>query len=141
MAYNEELETRLAAALHARNINFEQKRMFGGVCFMINEKMCLGVSNDFLMLRALNEHYEQLLHEPHIEPMIFGKKILHGFLFLEEGAWRKEKDLQRWIGLGLEFAEKGVVKSKSTSKKTATTTSVPASLKNKKAVGKKPTIK
>lgn len=127
MAYNEELETRLATALHARNINVEQKRMFGGVCFMINKKMCLGVSKDFLMLRALDEHYEQLLHEPHIEPMIFGKKRLHGFLFLEEGAWKKEKDLQRWIDLGLEFAEKGVVKSKST--------------KNKKAVDKKPMTK
>lgn len=117
MAYNELLEQRIASKLQDQKILFEQKRMFGGVCFMIQEKMCLGVSKDYLMLRTLDERYTQLLDEPHVEPMTFGKKTLHGFLFLTEEAYKKDKDLHRWITLGLEFAEKGVVKSKKTSKK------------------------
>lgn len=54
MSYNENTVNRIAEQLLDQNIAFEEKKMFGGVAFMLNEKMCIGVVKNELMLRVLD---------------------------------------------------------------------------------------
>jgi TfoX/Sxy family transcriptional regulator of competence genes len=112
MAYNEELSIRIKKLLIDQNENFVEKKMFGGLAFMINDKMCIGVVKDQIMLRVMDEVYETLLDVNGVNPMDFSGKIMKGFLFIDPEAFQTNKNLLRWINFGLEFAEKGVVKSK-----------------------------
>jgi TfoX/Sxy family transcriptional regulator of competence genes len=112
MAYDEVLSLRVEKQLLEQNINFAAKKMFGGIAFMINDKMCIGIVKNELMLHVLEEEYESLLEENHVRPMNFTGKVMKGFLFIEEEALTKEESLLYWIKFGLDFAERGVVKSK-----------------------------
>ena len=112
MAYDENLSLRIHKLLTELNINFIEKGMFGGNAFMINDKMCVGIVRDKLMLRVMEEYYESLLEESHVDPMNFTGKIMKGFVFIEPEGLSTDKLLQRWIQYGLDFAERGVVKSK-----------------------------
>lgn len=112
MAYNEELSLRIQKRLINLGIDFYEKKMFGGNAFMINEKMCVGIIKEELMLRVLDSKYEMLLEKNHVKPMNFTGKTMKGFLFIVEEGSKKETDLNQWIDFGLEFAKFGVVKSK-----------------------------
>lgn len=112
MAYNEVLSLRVEKQLLQQNINFVAKKMFGGIAFMINDKMCIGIVKNELMLHVLDEEYESLLEENQVRPMDFTGKVMKGFLFIEEEALTKEESLLHWVKFGLDFAEKGIVKSK-----------------------------
>lgn len=112
MAYNEKIALRIASKLAANGINFVEKKMFGGIAFMINDKMCVGVVKDQMMLRVMEEHYDKLVEENHVHPMEFTGKTMRGFLFLDQEAFETDTDMDRWINYGLEFGEKGKVKSK-----------------------------
>lgn len=112
MAYNELLSIRIAEALMKINISFDEKKMFGGLAFMIKDKMCIGVMKDEILLRVMEEHYETLLEKNHVKPMAFTGRTMRGFLLLEEPAFHTDQDLIRWMDYALEFGEKGVLKSK-----------------------------
>lgn len=112
MAYNEELSLRVKKRLIELNSNFIEKKMFGGNTFMINDKMCIGIMKEEMMLRVMESEYETLLERNHVNPMNFTGKIMKGFLFIEEEGLKKETDLNQWIDYGLEFAKYGIVKSK-----------------------------
>ena len=112
MAYHEALADRIAEKLYELQINFREKKMFGGIAFMINDKMCIGVVKDEMMLRVTDNHYETLLEENHVNPMQFTGKTMKGFLFIELPAYKNDKDLLKWLNYGIEFGEKGIVKSK-----------------------------
>ena len=112
MPHNETLALKIENNLLEKGIVFISKKMFGGMAFMINDKMCVGVLNDQIMLRVIEEHSEKLLEENGVEPMNFTGKTMKGFLFVNPEAFQTEALLHKWIIFGLEFAEKGVVKSK-----------------------------
>ena len=112
MSYNETLAITIEKRLLEQGIVFESKKMFGGYGCMINDKMCVGIVGDQLMLRVLEEHYENLLQENGVSPMNFTGKIMKGFLFIDPEVFQTHAQLDRWLQYGLEFAEKGVVKSK-----------------------------
>jgi TfoX/Sxy family transcriptional regulator of competence genes len=112
MAYNEDLALRIAHKLAEFRVNFTEKKMFGGIAFMVNDKMCVGVTKEQMMLRVMDEHYDGLLEENHIHPMQFTGKTMRGFLFIDQEAFETDPALERLINYGLEFGEKGKVKSK-----------------------------
>ncbi len=112
MAYNEELSLRVQKRLFDLNIDFYEKKMFGGNAFMINDKMCIGIMKEELMLRVLDSEYESLLEKNYVRPMNFTGKTMKGFLYIEDEGVRKETDLSQWINYGLEFAKFGIVKTK-----------------------------
>lgn len=112
MAYSEEIARRIRNKLSDFQVDFNEKKMFGGIAFMISDKMCVGVVKDRMMLRVLEDRYDELIEENHVHPMEFTGKTMRGFIFLDEKAFESEADLDRWIGYGLEFGEKGVLKSK-----------------------------
>ena len=112
MAYNETLSFRLHNLLLDLNITFVEKKMFGGITFMINDKMCLAIMKEQLMLRVMDEFYESLLEENDVSPMDFTGKAIKGFVYIEPESLSTEKQLLRWIDYGLDFAERGILKSK-----------------------------
>ncbi len=112
MAYNEDLGLRIVRKLAELGVDFAEKKMFGGLAFMINDKMCVGIVKDQLMLRVMDEHYDALLEENNVHPMEFTGKTMRGFLFIDPQAFETDSGLMRWINYGLEFGEKGIVKSK-----------------------------
>jgi TfoX/Sxy family transcriptional regulator of competence genes len=111
MAYNENLADRVREAL-ADIPNVEEKKMFRGVTFMVNDKMCVSVSGDELMLRLEPEMTEQLSEENGTRPMIHGGKHMKGFIYISEERFRNKKDFDHWIQLALDFNPKAKVSKK-----------------------------
>jgi TfoX/Sxy family transcriptional regulator of competence genes len=111
MAYNEKLADRVREAL-ADIPNVEEKKMFRGVTFMVNDKMCVSVSGDELMLRLDPELTEQLTEENGTRQMVHGGKHMKGFIYISEERFRNKKDFDHWIKLALEFNPKAKASKK-----------------------------
>ncbi len=112
MAYNEILSGRISAILLKRNIAFLEKKMFGGIAFMINDKMCVGVMKNELMLRVMDETFEQVLALKYAKPMNFTGRTMKGFILVDERGLTDDDALREWIAYGIEFGKHGIVKSK-----------------------------
>ncbi|HEY4196746.1 MAG TPA: TfoX/Sxy family protein [Mucilaginibacter sp.] len=102
MAYNEKLADRVREAL-AEVPDVEEKKMFRGITFMVNGKMCVSVSGDELMLRLDPDLTEQLTEENGTRPMVHGGKHMKGFIYISEERFRNQKDFDHWIKLALDF--------------------------------------
>lgn len=81
-----------------------EKKMFGGLCFLINGNMALGLVNEDLMIRVRPDSYEKMLSQPHLRKMDFTGKPLKGFLYIDAKGTESEKDLRKWVLKGIEFA-------------------------------------
>ena len=119
MAYSEKLAERINSILKGKR-GIVQKKMFGGICYMYKDKMSVGIVKDDLMIRVLPEKYDGYLKKPHVRKMDFTGKPLKGFLYVGSQGIKTEKQLSKWIDVGLEFAVKSPPKktSKKTRKKT-----------------------
>ncbi|HMX89549.1 MAG: TfoX/Sxy family protein [Saprospiraceae bacterium] len=106
MAYSEELADKVFARLSEMNLLLEEKKMFGGVCYMINDKMCLGIVGDQLMVRFDPELTEEVMSKPGAGPMDFTKKAMKGYAFIQPEGIRSMRELDDWIRLALEFNHK-----------------------------------
>ncbi|MBI4261668.1 MAG: TfoX/Sxy family protein [Actinobacteria bacterium] len=98
MAYDDVLAARVREIL-IEGGGVEERRMFGGLTFMVGGHMCCGVIGDELVLRLGVERAERALRGPHVRPMDFTGRPLKGFVFLGPGAIRTETQLRRWLGL------------------------------------------
>src|ERR1044072_2309005 len=103
MAYNEKLADRVREIIAATHDNVEEKRMFGGLCFMVNDKMCVGVEKERLMVRLNPERYDEVLKKDGCTPMDFTGKIMKGYVFVSVDALTTRKKLEYWIKLALEY--------------------------------------
>jgi TfoX/Sxy family transcriptional regulator of competence genes len=125
MAHDPLFEQRIAEALKAQGAKPEHKKMFGGVAFMVNGNMSVGITNkgDF-MARFDGSRHTEISNWPGAKPMTFGKGDMKGFLFVEADAVENPKAMEMWVKLSLEYVKglpKKVTKSASTaSKKKAT---------------------
>lgn len=104
MAYDETLAERIRAMLNGPNV--EERKMFGGLAFLVGGRMCCGVQGTDLMTRVPAESYERALHRPYVRPMDFTGKPLKGFVYVSADGVRTVAALRRWIALGLQAAEK-----------------------------------
>jgi len=108
MAYNEYLAERIRQRLTNVNLTSE-KKMMGGLAFMVNDKMCLGINTDKatgqdrLMVRVGKASYEQLLGKKGSRKMDLTGKVMRGFLFIGPEGFDNEEDLDFWIEKALEF--------------------------------------
>jgi TfoX/Sxy family transcriptional regulator of competence genes len=103
MAYNQFLADRIAQFFTENNISFFEKKMFGGVCFMIDEKMCVGVMRDEIMARINPNIYEDSLRKEGCKEMNFTGKSMKGYVFLTVDAYDLDSDLHFWLQLALDF--------------------------------------
>ncbi len=102
MAYNLKLAQRLRESLIDLK-NIEERNMFGGICFMLNDKMCIGISNDDLMCRFNPEITEEVMHKKGARPMDFTNRVMKGFVFVDESGYQKKNDLEYWIKISVEY--------------------------------------
>lgn len=102
MAYNEQLNNRIREALAEMPV-VEEKLMFGGVCYMVNEKMCIGVVGDEMMCRIGEEYYENALEKPGCREMVFTGKPMKGYVYVGEEGIKSARDFNYWIQLCLDY--------------------------------------
>jgi TfoX/Sxy family transcriptional regulator of competence genes len=103
MAFDEDLAERVRRIL-AKIDGVTEKKMFGGLCFLINGNMALGLVNRDLMMRVGPDAYEKLLTQPHVRKMDFTGKSLKGFLYVGPKGTDSDKDLKKWVSKGIDFA-------------------------------------
>lgn len=103
MAFNEQLADRVRELIAATEKKVEEKRMFGGLCFMVNDKMCVGVEQERLMLRIGPDVYEEALEKEGCIPMDFTGKVMKGFVFVDQEVLTTKKQLSWWIKLALDY--------------------------------------
>lgn len=105
MAYSEKLAERVREVLLPHKKNIEEKKMMGGLAFMLNGKMCCGIMKDDLMVRVVQEKYHKALAKPHARVMDFTGKPLKNFLYAGNEAVKTKKQLESWVALGVEFVK------------------------------------
>lgn len=103
MAFDPSLEQRIRQFFSARQLEYEAKRMMGGVCFMVKGKMCVGVDAERLMARIGPEAYAAALTRKGCRPMDFTGRPMHGFVFVEAEGLESEEDLLYWLDLALAY--------------------------------------
>jgi TfoX/Sxy family transcriptional regulator of competence genes len=104
MAFDENLNDRIRESL-AHLPNVEEKYMFGGSCFMVNGKMCVGVVKDEMMCRIGPAVYEEALEKPGCREMVFTGKPMKGYVFVNHEGFKTKKQFDYWINLCLDFNE------------------------------------
>lgn len=103
MAYDEYLAERVRNSLKQKSVFFEEKKMFGGLCFMVDEKMCVGITRNDLMVRIDPEKQDKLLKKEGARLMDFTHKPMNGFLNVSAEGVDMEDDLNDWVQLCLDF--------------------------------------
>lgn len=106
MAYNEFLSERVRTSLKGLRANFEEKKMFGGVCYLVEDKMCVGIINDDLMVRVDPEEQNKFLQEKGCRIMDFTNRPMKGYLYVAPEGVDMEDDLDKWVKRCLEFNPK-----------------------------------
>jgi TfoX/Sxy family transcriptional regulator of competence genes len=103
MAYDEGLAERVRGVLQDRG-RVTEKRMFGGLAFLIRGHMTVGIVKDELMVRVGPEIHSQLLSEPHARAMDFTGRPMKGFVFVSPEGIDADADLERWVVRALAYA-------------------------------------
>lgn len=96
MVYSEQLADRTRSALAATS-NLEERKMFGGLAFMVNGHMCCGIVGEDLMVRVGPDLYESSLAQPYTREMDFTGKPLKGMVYVGREGIESEKQLVDWV--------------------------------------------
>lgn len=106
MAYNEYLADRIRGSLKGNYAAYEEKKMFGGICFLVNKKMCVGIIKEDLMVRIDPENQNKFLNEKGSRIMDFTKRPMKGYLYISPEGVDMDEDLDKWVKRCLEFNPK-----------------------------------
>lgn len=104
MAYDEGLAERIWDEVRD-DMSIADKKMFGGLCFLLNDYMFIGIVKDELMVRVGPEKYESALSEPHVRKMDFTGRPMKGYVYVETAGFESDADLKKWIDRGAEFVK------------------------------------
>ena len=116
MAFNEYLEERINLILNEKHVQFESRKMMGGLCYMIDDKMCIGIIKEDLMARVGVDAYDELVKREGARPMDFTKRPMKGYVYVAPEGIDFDSDLEFWIQKALDFNPLAVA-SKSKKKK------------------------
>jgi TfoX/Sxy family transcriptional regulator of competence genes len=100
MAYNEQLAERVRKSLSEHH-GITERKMFGGLAFMVDGKMSVGVMGDDLMVRTGADGYAEALARPGARPMDFTGRVSKGMVFVAPSGMSRAADLRRWIEAGI----------------------------------------
>lgn len=103
MAYNEKLADRIRQTIFLTHKNVEEKKMFGGLCFMVNDKMCMGVEAERIMVRFNPAMSDEVMEKEGCSPMDFTSKVMKGYAFVDIAYLTTKKQLDYWINLALDY--------------------------------------
>lgn len=104
MAYDEGLAERIRDFLQTRD-GVREKKMFGGLCFMVTGHMCCGIVGEKFMARVGPDNYEESLTRPHVTEMDFTGKPMKGMIYVAPGGIAEDEELSGWLDLCLEFVK------------------------------------
>ena len=103
MAYDEGLAQRIREALEDLT-ELEEKKMFGGICFLVNGNMACGVYKDFLIVRVGPEVYKEALTRLHAKEFDITGRPMKGWVMVSEDGYAGDHDLFEWVRQGIDFA-------------------------------------
>lgn len=104
MAYDEGLAQRIREQLQDQ-AGIEEKKMFGGLCFMVSRHMCCGIVGNKLMARVGPEKYGEYLKKEFAHEMDFTGKTMKGMLYVAPEGLQSDQNLREWIGVCLDFIQ------------------------------------
>ena len=105
MAYSENLANRIRESLqHLKKV--EEKEMMGGLTFMVNGKMCVGIIKDELMCRIDPALHETAVEKNGCRTMDFTGRPMKGYVMVDDSGMKTKKDFDYWISLSLDFNKK-----------------------------------
>jgi TfoX/Sxy family transcriptional regulator of competence genes len=103
MAYDKETAERVRKFLSERS-DVVEKRMMGGLCFMLQGHMCCAISGrGGLLVRVGAEAHASAVREPHVKPADMAGRIMTGFVRLDPAGYRTDADLNAWVKRGVDF--------------------------------------
>jgi TfoX/Sxy family transcriptional regulator of competence genes len=102
MAINEKLTSRIREFL-ADVDKVEEKKMFSGIAFMVDNKLCVAVRNDNVMLRIDPSIHDELVERPGCSPMIMRGKDLNSYVVVDKTVLTSKKELSNWVQLALDY--------------------------------------
>jgi TfoX/Sxy family transcriptional regulator of competence genes len=102
MAYDLNLAERIRAEM--RGVPFVEKKMFGGVGFMLHGNLTCGVYKDDMILRIDPARHETILKKDHVKPFAISGKPMKGWLLVEADGCKTAKQIRAWVKAGVEFA-------------------------------------
>ena len=114
MAYDQALEERIdemwVREFPEAHPDITVKRMFGGLAYLYQGKMTLGIVGDLLMARVASPEFEKVLEEAEVRPMDFTGRPMKEFVFVEPEGFKRADQLVRWARLGLQHAQRQLSK-------------------------------
>lgn len=116
MPYDQHLADRIGRILKEKKADFFEKKMFGGLCYMVDNKMCLGIVKETLMARIGEAKYEEALQRPGCNEMDFTGRPMKGYVFVDPEGIDLDSDLEYWIQLCLDFNPMAKASKKRTKK-------------------------
>jgi TfoX/Sxy family transcriptional regulator of competence genes len=102
MAYDEKTAERVRKLLSVRT-DVVEKKMMGGLCFMVKGRMCCSVSGRGGLLIRVGPDAQSMLGEPHVQPMEMRGHTMAGFLRVAPEGYRTEAELKKWVKRGVDF--------------------------------------
>ena len=103
MAYDENAAKRIQSII-GEHPGLVEKKMFGGVGFMLQGNMVCGVNKDDLIVRVGPDNYDRLVVQPHARPFDFTGRPMRGWVMVAPDGYVSEKDLNMWVQRGVDFA-------------------------------------
>ena len=102
MGYDQGLAERLRDVLR-KSKNVTEKKIFGGLAFMLDGHMFVGITGDRLMARVGPDSYSEALRQPYVSEMDFTGKPMKGFVYISPGGFETDRDLEKWVTLCANF--------------------------------------
>ena len=96
MAYDENLARRIRDVSRDRR-DIVERKMFGGLTFLLRGRMCWGIVGNDLMVRVADDEFDAVMREPHVRPMDFTGKPLKGFVYVSPPGFRTPAALRAWL--------------------------------------------
>ena len=103
MPYNTALEDQIEDITLSWD-SIEKKKMFGGICYLLNGNMCFGIWKDYLIVRMTSELAAEKLNNDYVREFDITGKPMKGWVMVEKGSWDKRDELTRWLDIGRLFA-------------------------------------
>lgn len=109
MAYDEFLADRIKQVFDQKGVHFHAKKMMGGLCFMVDDKMCCGThfdkkkNMDLIMARIGEDSYKEVKEKTGCLPMDFTGRPMKGYAFISPEGYDLDEDLEFWIQLCIDF--------------------------------------
>lgn len=104
MAYDERLAERVREAIAERD-GVREKKMFGGLAFLLHGNMCCGIVGQDLMVRVGPDAYDEALAHPRARPMDFTGRSMKGMIYVEPDGLTAPDELAAWVWRGIHYAE------------------------------------